>query len=67
MTATSDTIDDIHGHAESLENYSAVWGLRGTRGVDGSSGRKVISVGDLIDRSPDAGCAHHAECDLYRL
>ena len=47
-----DLIGDIHGHADSLEALLAKLGYVESKGVYRHESRKVIFLGDLIDRGP---------------
>ena len=47
-----DIIGDIHGYADKLHDLLEKMGYRKTDGVFGHSSRKVIFVGDFIDRGP---------------
>ncbi len=48
-----DLIGDIHGHAAELRQLLGVMGYRETAGVYRHPDRKVIFLGDFIDRGPD--------------
>lgn len=47
-----DIIGDVHGHAERLESLLEKLGYQNTDGVWRHPHRKLISVGDLVDRGP---------------
>lgn len=47
-----DLIGDIHGHADALRNLLAKLGYQQADGVFTHSDRKVIFLGDFIDRGP---------------
>ncbi len=47
-----DIVGDIHGHADSLERLLDRLGYREQRGVYRHPDRKLIFVGDLVDRGP---------------
>lgn len=47
-----DLIGDIHGHADALERLLAKLGYRETRGAWRHPSRRVIFLGDFIDRGP---------------
>lgn len=47
-----DIIGDVHGHAERLEHLLKTLGYHKINGIWTHSSRKLISVGDLIDRGP---------------
>ncbi len=47
-----DLIGDIHGHAEALKQLLQKMGYREVNGVWQHENRKVIFVGDYIDRGP---------------
>ena len=47
-----DIIGDIHGHAEPLKRLLRKMGYQEADGVWQHSSRKVIFVGDYIDRGP---------------
>lgn len=47
-----DFIGDIHGHADKLEELLIKLGYTKTNGVYSHSSRKVLFVGDYIDRGP---------------
>ncbi|MDN7135375.1 metallophosphoesterase [Pseudidiomarina terrestris] len=47
-----DIVGDVHGYAEQLEALLQKMGYRKTEGVWRHPERKLISVGDLIDRGP---------------
>ena len=47
-----DLIGDIHGHADALVRLLDALGYRKTRGVHGHPERRVIFLGDFIDRGP---------------
>jgi hypothetical protein len=47
-----DLIGDIHGHADELIQLLEVLGYEKAQGVYGHPGRKVIFLGDFIDRGP---------------
>ncbi len=48
-----DIIGDIHGHANALKALLQKLGYRERRGAWGHADRKVIFVGDFIDRGPN--------------
>lgn len=48
-----DVIGDVHGHANALRRLLAILGYKEADGVFRHKTRKVIFVGDLIDRGPD--------------
>jgi hypothetical protein len=50
-----DVIGDVHGQTLKLERLLHLLGYGKTGGVYGSAERKVIFVGDLIDRGPSIG------------
>ena len=47
-----DLIGDIHGHADELVQLLDTLGYKKSRGVYGHPERKVIFLGDFIDRGP---------------
>lgn len=47
-----DIIGDIHGHADALEQLLQKLGYENSKGYYSHPGRKVIFVGDYIDRGP---------------
>ena len=47
-----DLIGDIHGHAEELVQLLEALGYRKTQGVYRHPERKVVFLGDFIDRGP---------------
>ena len=47
-----DIIGDIHGHADELEQLLVALGYKNIRGVYRHPDRKVIFLGDFIDRGP---------------
>ncbi len=47
-----DLIGDIHGHADELEQLLAALGYRNAHGAYGHPERRVIFLGDFIDRGP---------------
>jgi hypothetical protein len=47
-----DLIGDVHGHADELVSLLGALGYKKTGGVYGHPKRKVIFVGDFIDRGP---------------
>ncbi|NDB35537.1 MAG: serine/threonine protein phosphatase, partial [Flavobacteriia bacterium] len=66
-----DIIGDIHGHADALEQLLQKMGYRRHQGIYQNPSRKVVFLGDFIDRGPkiretlhlvkdmvDAGFAH---------
>ena len=50
-----DVISDIHGHTDKLRHLLSRLGYEQTGGVYRSPDRRVIFVGDLIDRGPAIG------------
>src|SRR5215475_12787232 len=52
MNSMYDLIGDIHGHADELIHLLEKLGYRKTNGSYHHSERKVIFVGDFIDRGP---------------
>lgn len=52
MTAY-DVIGDVHGHAGALERLLVAMGYRETDGAYRHPERRVVFLGDLIDRGPD--------------
>jgi hypothetical protein len=53
--ATYDVIGDIHGQADKLRRLLGLLGYEQIGGVYGSPNRKMIFVGDLIDRGDAIG------------
>jgi len=47
-----DIIGDIHGHADELKVLLNKLGYTESKGIYSCPGRKVIFVGDYIDRGP---------------
>ena len=47
-----DLIGDIHGHADKLEELLLKLGYKKSKGVYQHHNRKVLFVGDYIDRGP---------------
>jgi hypothetical protein len=48
-----DVVGDVHGHADQLEALLTTLGYRHRQGAWRHANRKVVFVGDLIDRGPD--------------
>ena len=48
----TDLIGDIHGHADKLEELLLKWGYAKSKGAYEHPKRKVLFVGDYIDRGP---------------
>ena len=48
----TDLIGDIHGHADKLEKLLLKLGYKKSNGVYAHPKRKVLFVGDYIDRGP---------------
>src|SRR5665213_4544789 len=48
-----DIVGDIHGHADALRRLLIKLGYSELRGVFRHAGRKVIFVGDFVDRGPE--------------
>ncbi|MEQ8705829.1 MAG: metallophosphoesterase [Phaeodactylibacter sp.] len=53
MTTPTDLIGDIHGHADRLKALLRKLGYERKNGAYRHPGRKVVFVGDYIDRGPD--------------
>jgi hypothetical protein len=57
-----DLIGDIHGYADELVQLLDALGYRQSRGVYGYPERKVIFVGDFVDRGPKIRVVSYLSC-----
>ncbi|MBL8993242.1 MAG: metallophosphoesterase, partial [Spirochaetia bacterium] len=57
-----DIIGDVHGHASELKNLLSLLGYQERGGIFSHAKRRVLFLGDLIDRGPEI----HQTLDLVR-